>query len=229
MSKYFITAIDTDAGKTYATGMLAKAFVENGASVITAKLAQTGCQGVSIDIQEHRRLMGTDLLPVDIDGTTCPFVYPFPASPHLSAQLVGSKINLGVIDENIAMLTSKFDNVLLEGVGGLMVPIHPDYLVVDFVADRQLPVILVTSAKLGSINHTLLTLEVCAQRKINVAAIVFNHYPQAPEDIMADTRNMVQRYALRYFPEVAWLELPLVGEDESCVSQKWNDDVRQLL
>lgn len=229
MSRYFITGIDTDAGKTYATGMLAKGFMENGASVITAKLAQTGCCDVSIDIQEHRRLMGIDLLPYDLNGTTCPFVYPFPASPLLSAQMVGSSIDLGVIDKNVDLLASMFENVLLEGVGGLMVPINSDYLVADFVADRQFPVILVTSAKLGSINHTLLTLEVCSLRKINIVAIIFNHFPLAPEKIQVDTSNIILSYSRRYFRNLGWLEMPLIKEEEINNYQKWIDDVRQLL
>lgn len=208
MKKYIITAIDTDAGKTVATGVLAKTFANLGIKVITCKLAQTGCEGISIDIQEHRRLMSIGLQPYDLDGTTCPFIFPFPASPHLSAKLTNQTIDLEVIDKNITQLASQCDMLLIEGVGGIMVPILPDYLVVDFIADRQLPVILVTSARLGSINHTLLTLEVCHQRNIEVAAIIFNHYPASPEVIANDTSQYIKSFAKNHFPNICWMELP---------------------
>lgn len=215
MKKYIITAIDTDAGKTFSTGMLAKAFLNLGISVITSKLAQTGCEGISIDILEHRRLMGIELQPYDLDGTTCPFIFPFPASPHLSAQLVNQTIDLEVIDKKINTLSAQCDILLIEGVGGIMVPILPNYLVTDFIVDRQLPVILVTSARLGSINHTLLTLEVCRQRNIEVAAIIFNHYPASPEVITNDTSQYIKTFAATHFPHALWMELPISQNNDN--------------
>ena len=83
----FISGIDTDCGKTYVTGLLAKNLLNQGFKCITSKFVQTGCIGISEDILAHRKAMGIDLLPEDKDGTTCPFVYTFPASPHLSANI----------------------------------------------------------------------------------------------------------------------------------------------
>jgi len=226
LKKYIITAIDTDAGKTFATGMLAKAFLNLGISVITSKLAQTGCDDISIDIQEHRRLMGIDLQPYDLDGTTCPFIFPFPASPHLSAQLANQTIDLEVIDKNIALLSSQCEMLLIEGVGGIMVPILPNYLVADFITDRRLPVILVTSARLGSINHTLLTLEVCRQRNIEVAAIIFNHYPASPEVIATDTSQYIKTFTAKHFPNAIWLELPHLQHHDNLLI---TDNIKTLL
>ncbi len=95
MSVLFISGIDTDIGKTYATGMLAKALMQQGVNVITQKLVQTGVainpdtgtMGIADDIMTHRKLMEIPLQPCDVDFTTCPYRYEKPASPHLSADL----------------------------------------------------------------------------------------------------------------------------------------------
>ena len=72
---YFVTGIDTDAGKSIVTGVLARALSARGERVITQKFIQTGCDGLSEDIETHRRIMGIGLLPEDEDGTTCPIVF----------------------------------------------------------------------------------------------------------------------------------------------------------
>lgn len=82
-----ISGIDTDIGKTVATGLMAKALLLRGYSVITQKVAQTGCTGISEDIQEHRKLMGVELLSEDQDGLTCPYVFSKACSPVLSRKI----------------------------------------------------------------------------------------------------------------------------------------------
>ena len=75
---YFITGIDTDAGKTWVTGAFARYLVDRGQSVVTQKIAQTGCVGTSEDIERHRLMMGTGALPEDAQGLTCPFIFTYP-------------------------------------------------------------------------------------------------------------------------------------------------------
>ncbi len=90
---FFISGIDTDCGKTFITGYIARNLHKNGVSVITQKLVQTGCELLSEDIEEHRRIMEISLQSVDINGTTCPYNFAFPASPHFSAQLENTEID----------------------------------------------------------------------------------------------------------------------------------------
>jgi dethiobiotin synthetase len=208
MPTYFITAIDTDAGKTFATGLLAKAFMDKGLSVITMKIAQTGCEGVSDDIVQHRKLMGIDMTTFDRDGITCPYIYKTPASPHLAAQIEGDVIDTKLIISNIRLLQKQFDVVLIEGVGGLMVPLNHSEMVIDFVIQHQLSIILVTSPKLGSLNHTFLTLEVCQSHSIKLHGIIYNHFPVVDELITNDSRLMIQNYSRQLYPNVKWEELP---------------------
>lgn len=84
----FISGIDTDVGKTYATGQLAKSLLNQGKSVITQKLIQTGCSGpVAEDIYKHREIMGVELFPEDLNGLTSPYIMSYPCSPHLAAKI----------------------------------------------------------------------------------------------------------------------------------------------
>lgn len=208
---YFVTGIDTDAGKSYVVGYLARQIMNARGvdAIITQKLVQTGCQGVSEDIITHRRLMGIPLQAVDLDFTTCPLVYSYPCSPDVAARMDGRTVDLELAARSTAALRAQYDTVIIEGAGGLMVPLTDDMLTADYVARHKLPIILVTSARLGSINHTLLTLEVCRNRGLQVAALVYNAYPETAPEIEQNTRAFLQLYLERYHAGVQWIEVPL--------------------
>ena len=206
MSKaYFITGIDTDAGKTYATAFLAQRLMDEGKSVITQKFIQTGCDDASEDILKHRELLGSDLLPVDIDHTTAPVIFHHPCSPQLAARIDGREIDLSAIDSATQKLLTLYDVVLIEGAGGLMVPISDEFLTADYIASRNLPAIVVTNGKLGSINHTILTLEAISRRNITLAAVVYNTHFDTDPQIADDTRHFIERYLARHHPDTQYL------------------------
>lgn len=215
MKTFFITGIDTDAGKSVATGMLAKYLLGKGVNVITQKLIQTGCVGVSEDIATHRRLMGIDLQPVDTDYTTCPQVFTYPCSPHLAAEIDGRTIDFDAIKASTARLESMYDVVLLEGAGGVMVPITRSCYTIDYIADNRLPVILVTSSKLGSINHTLLSLGALFVRNIEVAGIIYNKYPAGSAEITADSMRVIADYLTQQSRHVPIAEMGQVDNGTS--------------
>lgn len=214
MRTYFITGIDTDAGKSVATGMLAKYLLARGVNVITQKLIQTGCVGVSEDIITHRKLMGIDLQAVDVDFTTCPQVFTYPCSPHLAAEIDGRTIDLDAIKASTKRLEAAYDMVLLEGAGGLMVPIIRSYYTIDYVADNHLPVILVTSAKLGSINHTLLSLESLFSRGVEVAGIIYNKFPAGSAEITTDSVRVIADFANQHGKIIPIAEMGEVHPNE---------------
>lgn len=207
---YFISGIDTDAGKTYATAFLANKWIAEGFLVITQKFIQTGCQGISEDIIKHRELMKTGLLDVDKNKITCPVVLSYPASPHLAARIDHVEIDLSVIRKSTEYLEQRYDRVLLEGAGGLMVPVTEDYLSIDYIVEEKLPLIFVTSAKLGSINHTLLALDTCKRRGVELAMLIYNQYPKEKTLIEDDTRLFLKQYLSVNFPDTEWFELPCI-------------------
>ena len=198
MNHYFIGGIDTEVGKTIVTGLLGKWFREKGANVGTMKIVETGVDDgdLSADIRTHRKIMGLEPLDVDRDGTTCPYRFRLPASPHLSAKLEGREIEPDKIAAAANSLRKQFDVLLIEGVGGLMVPLTRDFSALDFVRQIRPPVVLVTSGRLGSINHTLLSMEALAARKIPLAGLVYNHCCETADEIRRDSLDLF-RYRLK--------------------------------
>ena len=150
---FFVSGIDTDAGKSYATGFLARELNKNGKRTITQKFIQTGNVGYSEDIDLHRRIMRIPHTEEDREGLTMPEIFSYPASPHLASQLDKRPINFNKMEQATAELSHRYDIVLLEGAGGLMVPLTEELLTIDYVAQKGYPLIFVTSGKLGSINH----------------------------------------------------------------------------
>lgn len=192
MSSYFISAIDTGVGKSIATGLMARFLLSKGISTVTFKPAQTGCEGIAEDILTHRELSGSEILPEDREGLTCPYVFPVPASPHLAAELDAKEIVPEKIDRALAELCRRFDYVLIEGAGGLMVPLTRNLLFIDWAAKHSLPLILITSGRLGSINHTLLSIEAAKNRNMKIAGIIYNMYPPSNKEISLDSLKVIR-------------------------------------
>lgn len=205
---YFISGIDTDAGKSYVTGYLAARMMKDGQKVITQKFIQTGNTGFSEDIDLHRKLMGTGMLPEDLDHTTAPVIFSYPASAQLAARLDGREIDLDAIDSATARLKELYDIVLIEGAGGLMVPVTDDFFTIDYVSSRRLPLMLVTNGVLGSINHTVLSLEAVKARGIELVALLYNEHFNTDKVIAEDTKGFLRRYLSRHFPAARFATVP---------------------
>lgn len=203
----FVSGIDTDAGKTYATGYLAKKFMEEGKSVITLKFIQTGCNGFSEDIEKHREIMGVEY-DEDKNGITSPIIFSYPASAQLAAKLESKEIDLSLVDKSISQLKKKFDIILVEGAGGLMVPITDEYFTIDYIQEKKLPLIIVTNGVLGSINHTILSLEAVKSRNLCLKSLIYNSYFDTDEVICEDTKGFLKRYLKKHFPTSDWMEIP---------------------
>lgn len=192
-----VCGIDTGVGKSLVTGLLARRLLEQGTGVTTMKLVETGGSGRSQDILLHRRLMGRGWDADDETGLTCPYLFPCPASPHLAARLAAGRVETTRLDQCLTALRDKYATVLLEGAGGLLVPLTDELLLADFLAERGLPILLVTSARLGSINHTLLSLEAIRARGLVLAGLVYNHHPPALPEIETDSRRLFRRWLER--------------------------------
>lgn len=171
----FIAGTDTNVGKSVVTGLLAYYIGKQGRSVVTQKWVQTGSKRFPIDIRTHLFYQGKKQESVKkwLSGI-CPYVFKKPASPHLSAKLENKTIDLKKLKQSTETLREKFDYVLVEGVGGVHVPVTENKLLVDLVADLRLPTIVVAQNKLGVINHALLTIEALQSRNVPVLGVVYN-------------------------------------------------------
>ncbi len=214
---FFISGIDTGCGKTYITGLLAYHLLEAKVKVITTKLVQTGGSGVSEDIIEHRKLMEIDILAEDKIGLTCPFVYSYPSSPHLAAEVDKHPFHKEVITESTKKLLADYDIILSEGAGGLTVPLTKDYFISDYIIENKLPVILVSSSKLGSINHTLLSIDFCRQKKINLIAVIYNEMPENDTTIAIESFSFIKNYLKGHNSNIK-----LIHSQDLCKNSKIN-------
>lgn len=204
----FITGIGTNVGKSYATGWLAREITAAGHQVITQKAVQTGNTEISEDIQIHRKIMNSGLTTFDMTKITSPYLFSYPASPHLAARMDGEEIKVETITEATRILHKHYPHVLIEGAGGLMVPLKGDYLMLDYIRENRLPAILVTNGKLGSISDTLLNLYVMAHNGINIFGVIYNPYFDSDKKIAAETRQYLKEWVLHHYPHTLWFEMP---------------------
>lgn len=209
-----IVGIDTNVGKTIVTGLIGHYLRCAGHRVITQKIAQTGCVGVSDDIALHRRLMGIELTDDDRQGITCPYIFTLPASPHLAAQQERRTIEPERITAATRQLEARYEYVLLEGVGGLCVPLNEEITLLDYLAERQYSLIVVSSAKLGSINHTLLTIEAARHKALSVRGIVYNLHPAEHPLIVEDSQRVFRQYLKRFGYSETVIAMPAIDMNQ---------------
>lgn len=201
----FVSGIGTNVGKSYATGWLAYKLNSEKKNAITLKMIQTGNDGYSEDIDIHRKIMGLPLLDEDKDFTTAPIIMTYPASPHLAAKIDHCTIDLSKIDRSTEKLFEKYDTILMEGAGGLMVPITETYTTIDYIREHNLPLALVTNGQLGSISHTLLALEAIKTRQIKLKYVVYNPYFDEDKIIAEETQKYLGEFLKKNFPETEYL------------------------
>jgi dethiobiotin synthetase len=187
----FVTGTDTGAGKTVLTGALLAAMVAAGVPVRPHKPVLTG-----LEEPPPGPWPADDELLAGLSGMTKEQVAPLrfgpPASPHLAAELAGEELDPDAIVAAVRALAEDDSYpVLVEGVGGLLVPLRHDYLVRDLVRALGLPVVIAARPGLGTINHTLLTLEAARGHGIEVAAVVLSGWPEAPTAIERSNRDTI--------------------------------------
>lgn len=203
--RIFVTGIGTDVGKSYVTGAIAGELSRLGYNVITQKFIQTGNRDTSEDIEVHRRVMGIPMTQEDLDGMTAPVIFTYPCSPDLAARIDDKEIDFYRIDKATDLLAERYEVVLIEGAGGVMVPLKGEYLTIDYVKERRLPVIVTYNGQLGSINHTLLTVKTLLDEGIEVFALVYNSHFDKDAVICNDTRRYMQDWLSVHSPSTLHL------------------------
>jgi dethiobiotin synthetase len=205
----FVTGTGTEVGKTVVAATIARTLAGEGQRVAVFKPAVTGLdEGVETDHELLRRASGSS----QSDEEIAPYRYGPPASPHLAASLAGEEIDPERLRQAAGAAADGAEAIVCEGVGGLMVPLSPDYLVRDLAADLGYPLVVVASPGLGTINHTLLTVEAAHAAGLEVAAVVLNPWPEEPNEIERSNRETIAALA-----EVEVLILPTIdlGKPES--------------
>lgn len=188
----FITATDTGVGKTVVTAALALYLKQRGFRVAVMKPIETGCseeKPFDSDAERLRTTIETDL-PLDL---VSPYRFSAPLAPLDAARAAGVTIEMDYIAAAFHTLANDQDFVLVEGVGGLMVPLSEKIDVRDVIASLGLPALVVGRTALGGINHALLTIEALRQRAIPVVGILLNQLlPTQNHEQTESTVNLIR-------------------------------------
>lgn len=196
MKGVFVTGTGTGIGKTVVCGLLAGFLRAREMRVTTQKWVETGVADGPSDIDVHRRLMGATGFAAEPPlADRCPYRFSLPASPHLAAAFEKRRVDPAVIEAAYRRLAETHDVVLVEGAGGILVPLSEELLTGDLVARIGLPVLVVAENRLGCVNDVLLTVEAVRRRGIPLLGLVFNRLPGegggTPAEVLADNPRIV--------------------------------------
>lgn len=204
----FITGTDTGVGKTFFTCALARLLHESGYRVGVMKPAETGCSTSDGEFfpDDAVRLKQASACELPLEKI-CPYRLPEPLAPSVAADRHGVRIDFDRLMELYDEIASSHDVTLIEGAGGLMVPLLPAYTYADFARVLKLPVIVIAANRLGAINHLLLTLEHANCKDLRVVGYVLNQL--SDEASLATETNREALSTLTAIPCLG--ELPFLG------------------
>ena len=176
MKPLFITATDTDIGKTYVCAALAHSLKKLEIDVGIMKPFACGVKQKTGFASNDLTMLANAAMVDDDETIINPFFFPVPASPYTAAKNLGVKINVERVIECFRKLDEIHDIVLVEGIGGIMTPILKDYAIIDLIKDLMANTIIVTSSKIGTVNHTVLTCNMCKNMNIPVKGLIINNF-----------------------------------------------------
>ena len=184
----FITATDTDVGKTVIAGAVANYFLRQGARVAVSKPVATGCvhrrEGLVSEDAEFLASCADARFPLDL---ICPQRYREPLAPVVAADRAKEPLDWSAIDRSLQLMIRESDILIVEGVGGIMVPLDKDHTTLDLARWLGLPAVIVARPNLGTINHALLTIETLRRAEVPIAGVVINRYPTDTPDAAEET------------------------------------------
>jgi dethiobiotin synthetase len=201
----FVTGTGTEVGKTIVAAVIARTHALTGERVAVFKPAVSGLdEGGEPDHALLRRASGSE----QSDNEIAPYRYGPPVSPHLGAELAGERIEPRRLVDAAHAAAGRADFFVGEGVGGLLVPLTLGYLVRDLARELALPLVIAASPGLGTINHTLLTLEAARAVGLDVVAVVLTPWPGAPSTIERSNLEAIERLGGVRVETLAPIDLP---------------------
>jgi dethiobiotin synthetase len=224
----FVTGTDTGVGKTWIAAGLTAVLRQWGLKAVYFKPIQSGCpvaagRLIPTDARLARELAGLQE-PLEL---LTPITLRLPLAPAVAAQQEGARVDFNQVAEALRQLASRYDFLVVEGAGGLCVPLlDTRFLVLHLITWLRLPLLVVARAGLGTINHTALTVMAARQHGLPVAGVILNRYPQEPSLAEATNPEVIEAITevpvLGKVPEVADLDQPdgrqtfLKAMDEVC-------------
>ena len=184
----FVTATDTEVGKTVISGAIANYFLRQGARVAVSKPVATGCvhrrEGWVSEDAEFLASCADARFPLDL---ICPQRYREPLAPAVAADRAKQPLDWSAIDRSLKLMTRESDVIVVEGIGGILVPLDHQYTTLDIARWLKLAAVVVARPNLGTINHTLMTLEMLRRGGVTIAGVVINRYPAESASVAEET------------------------------------------
>lgn len=226
MKSYFITGTDTGIGKTCVTAGLAMALKQSHINVGVMKPYATGSKSNGKFRSADVEVLADAAQVNDPEDLLNPYFFSIPASPFSAAKRLGVTIDNKIVLERFKKLQHLHDMMLVEGIGGILTPILANYYVIDLIKDMSLDAIIITSSKIGTVNHTLMTCKMCEKHNVTVRGLIINDYESGynTSDLKQDFEDLVGISVLGIIPHID----PFSIESFSQILSK-NIDLKSLI
>jgi len=216
-STYFIAGTDTDVGKTVCTRALLQAAMQQNKSTIGYKPISAGCESTELGLRNQDALILQANSSVNLPyNDVNPIAFQQPIAPHIAAIENGTFIDINIVNNGLQHLQNmNVDLVFVEGAGGWHLPINNQFLLSDWVIEKQLPVILIVGLKLGCLNHALLTAKAIEQSGLVIAGWIANHLqPDMPYvvDNIETLKTMINAPMLAEIPFIKGIHTTNLAE-----------------
>ena len=176
MESFFITGTDTDVGKTYVTAGLAASFYEMGIDIGVMKPFAAGTAQKKGLKSEDVEILSNAAHVSDPENLVNPQFFPIPVSPYTAWKQLKTKPKIATNLSSFKKLSKLHDTILVEGMGGVMTPILKDYFITDLIKEMKIPTIIIARSKVGTVNHTIMTVKSCEKFKIPIKGIIINNF-----------------------------------------------------
>lgn len=192
LKSLFIAGTDTDVGKTYITAGLAVVLRKMNVNLGVMKPFAAGSAQKKGYKSEDIEILSRAAHICDPENLVNPQFFPIPASPYTAWKKLKTKPKISTILSSFKKLTKLHDMILVEGMGGIMTPILKDYYITNLIKEMKIPTIIVTRSKVGTINHTIMTVKMCEKYKIPIKGIIINHFDSGYpiKDLTKDLQNL---------------------------------------
>jgi dethiobiotin synthetase len=190
----FVTATDTGVGKTVLAATICATLAERGERVAAFKPVVTGIDEEPDEWPRDHELLARVATIRQEPSDVAPLSFGPPVSPHLAAELAGDAIEPHELAAAARGAGDRADALVCEGVGGLLVPLTPGYLVRDLAVELDLPIVIAARPGLGTINHTLLTIEAARAVGLDVAGVVITPWPDEPDEMVRSNRATIEQF-----------------------------------
>ena len=186
---FFVTGTDTDVGKSYVCKHLAKEFIKLGKKTGYLKPFQSGLEeGIDPDAKQ------IEIIAKGIIAKST-YITKTPCTPYISSQIDNVDYNLEKVKQDYTELANTCDVTIVEGSGGLYVPVKENVLMSDVIKFLNLPTLIVARPNLGTINHTLMTIKCAQSEGIKILGVVISNYPQTTDDpVILRAQEMIEKY-----------------------------------